>query len=246
MKGMPRPTRPNKRDRYLKGLEIQSVWAATSAEPWPYGYLAQLMLLTAQRRSEVAGMRWDEFNLPNGTWTIPGSRTKNGKDHIVPISNFAAEIILNIRPVPLKRQPGEAVTFSPYVFPRPKNPAEPMKWFADAKARMEKRADVKDWTLHDMRRTAASTFGEFGVDIKARKKILNHAENSVTDIYDRFDYFEQRCEALHLWAEHVRKAIVGEITAPSAPTRGLNSLGAHTTSSAPRHFNPTSTYQYFP
>lgn len=217
MKGMLRPTRPKKRDRHLKGLEIKSVWEATCAEPWPYGTLAQLMLLTAQRRSEVAGMRWDELNLRNGTWSIPGSRTKNGKDHIVPLSNFATEIIQKILPIPLNFRAGKPVILSPFVFPRPRNPAEPMKWFSNAKARMENRSDVEDWKLHDLRRTAASTFGQLGVDPKARKKILNHAENSVTDIYDRFDYFEQRCEALHRWAEYVRKAIAGEITAPSEP-----------------------------
>lgn len=210
--GTPRPAKPNRRKRTLKGLEIKAIWEAAEQDPYPLGYLSQIALLTAQRRSEIAQMRWDEIHFENGIWTIPGTRTKNGHDHIVPLSNLAIEVLSKIRPVPLKRRHGKArVVFSPFVFPRPKNPEEPMKWFSDAKARLEKRAQVEDWCLHDMRRTATTGFGDFRIDLKARKKILNHAENTVTDIYDRFEYFEQRCEALHLWAEYVRKAVAGQI-----------------------------------
>lgn len=210
LQGTPVPAAA-KRDNAMKNFQILSVWNATEQEPYPLGYIAQIMLLTAQRRSEVAEMKWDELDLNNGIWTIPATRTKNGKEHVVPLSNFAAEILFKIPRVPLHRKPGQSREFSPYVFPRRKDPSRPMKWFSSAKRRLQKTSNTEGWTLHDMRRTAATGFGSLGTDLKARKKILNHAESSVTDIYDRFDYFHQRCEALHKWAEHVRKVINGEI-----------------------------------
>lgn len=65
----------------------------------------------------------------------------------------------------------------------------------------------------------ATGLAELGVLPKVKKKLLNHTEDEFHDIYDRFEYFEERCKAMHQWATQVRKAIAGQITATS--TKGF-------------------------
>lgn len=209
--GIPRPARPNRRDRTLTADEIRFVWNAAEEEFYPLGHIIQLALLTAQRRQEVAGMMWEELDFENGVWHLPASRTKNGRPNDVPLSNFAIEILHKVIPVALPPIPDAPLRASPYVFPRPRNPEEPMKYFSKRKASIQARSNVKNWTIHDMRRTTATKIAEMGVDAKIRKKILNHVENSVSDIYERYNYFQERCKVLHEWAETVRKIVSGEL-----------------------------------
>ena len=84
------------RDRVLSEAELQLVWEAFEAEKGLFGSLFKLLLLTGQRRGEVAGMRWEEVRdlaTPDALWEIPGTRTKNHQSHLVPLSPVAAEII---------------------------------------------------------------------------------------------------------------------------------------------------------
>jgi Arm DNA-binding domain/Phage integrase family len=84
------------RDRVLSDDEIGAVWRAAGAMGYPFGPLAQLLLLTAQRRDEVAGMRWSELSLDQSTWTLPGVRAKNGKAHIVHLAEPAREVLASV------------------------------------------------------------------------------------------------------------------------------------------------------
>lgn len=144
--------------------------------------------------------------------TSPRERTKSNRGHIVPLSDLAIEIIKKIRPCALAPQPGQTYqATSPYAFPSPKKPNQPMKWFSKSKGRVAAASNVSDWGLHDLRRTATTGFGIFRIDYKVKQKILNHANGNVTDIYDQFEYFEQCFEAMHRWAQYVRKIITGEI-----------------------------------
>src|SRR5438477_8793123 len=93
--GVRRPAKEAQRDRVLTDDEIRIFWSAAGELGYPFGPLFRLLLLTAQRQSEVAGMRWPEFDNPENptVWTIPGSRAKNGKPHIVQLNPLAAEVI---------------------------------------------------------------------------------------------------------------------------------------------------------
>jgi hypothetical protein len=81
------------RDRKLTDYELTTLWASTHALGWPFGSIYRLLILTAQRRDEVAGMRHSELDLAKCLWVIPGSRTKNGKEHLVHLSPQAMEEI---------------------------------------------------------------------------------------------------------------------------------------------------------
>ena len=87
--GVTRPSKPKARDRVLSDEELRSIWQASDVIGYPFGTMVQLLMLTAQRRNEVATMRWQDIDLSSGVWTIPAELTKNGKPHLVPFSALA-------------------------------------------------------------------------------------------------------------------------------------------------------------
>lgn len=214
---IPKPATVGKRKRFLKPDEIRAIWLATKAEPNPIAELTQIALLTAQRRTEVAEMRWNELDFERGFWAIPGARTKNRRDHVVPLSSLTVKVLQGIYRVALPIEPGEdTYKLSPFVFPAPKDPTRPISSFSHPKARIAEIAKVDDWCIHDLRRTFTTALGDWRISQKVKKKILNHSENEVTDIYDRFEYFEERCEAMQLWADYVQKAVAGTVKATTS------------------------------
>jgi hypothetical protein len=87
----PSPETP--RDRVLSDDELRSVWEAADALEPVYAGFIKLLILTGQRRSEVAEMRWAEIDLENRVWLLPKERAKNGVEHSIPLSDQAAEIL---------------------------------------------------------------------------------------------------------------------------------------------------------
>ena len=85
--------RERSRDRVLSDAELAQAWRAAGIMAYPFGPFFRLLILTLQRRGEVAGMRWDELAADLSLWTIPGSRTKNGKAHLVHLPPPAREIL---------------------------------------------------------------------------------------------------------------------------------------------------------
>jgi integrase len=88
-----KPVKETARDRVLTDDETRASWDRTEQLGRPFGLVFRLMLLTAQRESEVAGMRWSELNFEGRAWTIPGARAKNGKPHIVHLAGLALEVL---------------------------------------------------------------------------------------------------------------------------------------------------------
>src|SRR5262249_43953383 len=87
-----------KRERVLSDQEIVEVWRAAGAAAAPYGTIVQLLILTGQRRGEVAGMTWGELSDDLTNWTLPGVRTKNGRVHEVPLSSAARTLVRRLLP----------------------------------------------------------------------------------------------------------------------------------------------------
>ena len=85
---MKAPSTAVTRDRALDDDEIRLFWGACEGLGWPFGPLLKLLLLTGQRRGEVAGVCWSEIDLDKQTWTLPRERAKNDKEHTVHLSNF--------------------------------------------------------------------------------------------------------------------------------------------------------------
>jgi integrase len=152
--------------------------------------------LTAQRRSEIGLLRWDEVH--DGHIILPPDRTKNGRTHVVPLSN-QAQTILN-----LFRRDGRQCVFG-----------RRGRGFADwarGKATLDTRSPATDWTLHDLRRTVATRMAELGVQPHIIEAVLNHVsghKGGVAGIYNRAAYDKEKREALNLWAEHVMALVEG-------------------------------------
>lgn len=197
------------RERVLTGAEIREVWPFLGELGYPFEPMFKLLILTGQRRNEVAGMRWDELRDWKSAapwWELPGDRTKNGRPHLVPIVPAVKRIIDGCE------QSG------PYVFTT--TGETPSTGYSRAKARLDKliasaRAEAKEppmpeWRLHDFRRTMSTQMHErLNVSPHVVEAILNHvsgARAGVAGVYNRAAYLDERRSALERWAEWVMGA----------------------------------------
>src|SRR5262249_57874152 len=85
--GVKPPTPEQARDRVLNDNELGNVWRAADQLGGPFGVLVKLLMLTGQRRDEVARMTWREVDLASRLWTLPKERSKNGQPHDIPLSD---------------------------------------------------------------------------------------------------------------------------------------------------------------
>jgi integrase len=190
-----KPRAPEKsRDRVLSDDELKAVWQAAGAMRWPFGPIVQLLILTGQRREEVAGMRWSELSLDKKLWTLPRARVKNDSEHTIPLSEAAVEII--------QRHPrlkGVAFVFST-------TGHRPVSGFSKAKERLVQAAAVSGWRLHDIRRTVASGMARVGIALPVIEKVLNHRSGSfagIVGVYQRHSFSDEKRAALDAWARFV-------------------------------------------
>lgn len=221
-----RPAPEQSRHRVLSDEEIRWVWKAADVLGYPFGPLVQLLILTLQRRDECSGLRLSEVDLPARLWTIPAERAKNGRAHLVPLSGPAMRIV---RAVPVT----DDLLFT-------HNERTPVSGFNWAKRRLDaeiaclraKAAEAKGedptrltpmphWQFHDLRRTGTTGLARLGVPPHVADKILNHSGGEISgvrQVYNRFDYLEERRAALEMWAAHVA-GLTGERPAPSRTRR---------------------------
>jgi integrase len=196
------------RERVLSMPELIAVWQAADVMKWPFGPLYQLLALTAQRRDEVAGMRWSEIDLDGAVWTLPGARTKNGKEHVVALSPAAVAIL---RSLPNR---GDDLLFSST------GETAPSGW-SRAKRRLDgliaEQAEpnakpLPPFVIHDLRRSTATHMAELGVRPEVVDAILNHVSGTVRGVartYNRSEHHAARRAALDLWGETVMAAWAG-------------------------------------
>jgi integrase len=237
--GMMAPSVEASRDRVLSDDEIRAAWAAFHSVGWPFGLLAQLLLLTGQRLREVGESKWPEFDLDTKTWTIPKERAKNGVAHEVPLSEAALRVIAELHRIEAKsddkskRKDKADYRRKGFVFTT--NGKTPVSGFSRAKDGFDKaiiatlrqaaigRGDDPDkvdapahWTLHDLRRTAASGMAGLGIAPNVVEAVLNHKSGSikgVAAVYNRYGYGAEKRAALEAWGRCL-DALIG--AAPSS------------------------------
>jgi integrase len=194
-----------KRERVLSDDELAVIWRATDS-PGPFNGIVRLLMVTGQRREEVAGMAWAELFDDFSTWTIPASRAKNGATHIVPLASPAQELL---RGVP---------RFGDLVFPGLRGP---FKGFWRAKAALDAKSGVTNWRLHDLRRTAATGLQRLGVRLEVTEQVLNHISGSragIVGVYQRHDFATEKRAALEAWGEHVLAIVAGRVVTDNVVT----------------------------
>ncbi|WP_310207218.1 tyrosine-type recombinase/integrase [Ancylobacter sp. 3268] len=195
------PAKEVSRDRVLSDDEIVACWRAAEGESFPFEPFAKLIVLTGQRRGEVAGMRWSEVDLTQGVWTIPASRAKNATQHVVPLAPLAVLILQS-----LPRFAGSDFVFTT-------TGRTPVSGFGRLKARLEKASGADDWRLHDIRRTVATRMAMMGVQPHIIEAVLNHKSgivSGVAAVYNRHAYTQEKRAALVKWAEHVEQIVSPE------------------------------------
>jgi integrase len=195
--GIERPAREQSRDRVLDDKELRKIWLAADGLRHPYAGIVKLLILTGQRRQEIAGLRWSEID--ERVIHLPPARTKNGLPHDVPLSAPALAIIADLR----------RLADADLVFTIKRRP---VNGFSKAKERLDKASGVTDWTLHDLRRTVASGLQKLGVRLEVTEAVLNHKSGStagIVGVYQRHDYAEEKRDALARWADHVDGLVSG-------------------------------------
>lgn len=212
MVGLKKNAVESARDRVLTDSEIRILWKAASGDGYPFGHMWQLLLLTGQRRGEVAEMEWSELHLQGEEphWIIPKTRSKNGRPNHVPLTSEAVRILNGIT-----RDKGAHYVFST-------NGSTAVSGFSRSKKRLEEKmlaimqseaasagnvlgvASIPQFGLHDLRRTCATNMARLGIPIHIGEAILNHVSGSVSGVaavYNRFDYIAEKRAALEKWEE---------------------------------------------
>jgi integrase len=182
------------RDHVLTDEEIRAVWRATEAVGDPHSAIVRLLLFLGLRRQEVGGLSWSELDLDARLITLPPSRTKNARTHVIPIPALAIEI-LEVQP----RGAGD------HVFGK-----NGFKSWSRGKALLDQRSGVKEWRLHDLRRVVSTKLHEELLQpphlIEA---ILGHVQPGVAAVYNRGQYLAERRRVLDMWADHLAAIVEG-------------------------------------
>lgn len=214
---VPVPAAETPRDRVLRDAELALAWNATSALSASFAALVKLLILTGQRRGEVAGMRWSELHLDSDAphWTLPAERTKNGRAHDVPLSPEAVAVIAML---PRVKGNDFALSTGPKTAPsgfgkvKAKLDAEMAKARAKAIGGDPAKCALAEWTLHDLRRTVATGLQRLGVRLEVTEAVLNHVSGSrsgIVGVYQRHQWTDEKRAALVAWGRHVRAQIEG-------------------------------------
>lgn len=212
------------RDRVLADDELALIWRGVEKLGHPFAPLFKLLIVTGQRREEVAALDWSELDRIEAAWTLPADRAKNSKAHIVPLSSLAvAELDALAGIVPHSadqiKWPKRGLVFTT-------TGKTAVSGYSKAKARLdaaivviaEKDAEgdgcapesVEPWRLHDLRRTLATGLQRLGVRFEVTEAVLNHvsgAKSGVAGVYQRHDWKDEKRSALNAWAGHIAHVV---------------------------------------
>jgi integrase len=201
---MSKPMAEKPRERLLTDDDLVAVVQGARIMGFPYGSMVEFLILTAQRRGEVAGLLWDEIDFGNGIWRLPASRTKNGRSHTVHLSS---EAIALLKAIPHR---------TGYVFGV--GGARPTISFSQNKRKLDELSSVTEWVIHDLRRTAVTGMASLGVPPHVADKVLNHQVGTISGVaavYQRHEFLIERKGALFAWSQHVQ-VILGKSKAIKA------------------------------
>jgi integrase len=195
--GVERPTREVARDRVLSDEELALVWRASDKVDQPFGAIVKMLILTLQRKNEVAKMARGEIN--GDIWTLPANRAKNYVETDVPLSAAALDVLSKV-----EARGGYVFTVTG---------EKPYGSFCRGMERLNREIcklnggkPLDHWTPHDLRRTGGTGLQKLGTPVHITEKILNHVNGSfrgIVSVYQKHDYASERRAALEAWSRHV-------------------------------------------
>ncbi|PPD00681.1 MAG: hypothetical protein CTY31_06255 [Hyphomicrobium sp.] len=201
--GLRMPAKLKSRQRVLSEQEIRSVLTSAKSLGYPFGHMVTLMFLTAQRRSEVAGITESEINFQSALWKLAPERTKSNRSHVVPLMPSAAAIIADCCRVS-----------RPLLFPARGRSNRPVSGFSKWKQQLDRSSGVRDWCLHDIRRTVSTGLGELEVLPHVIDRVLNHSTGKIGGLaktYNCYEYVSECRAALKLWENYLTNLIGCEL-----------------------------------
>ena len=206
LEGVEPPPPVPSRDRVLSDQEIALVWRGSEELGWPFAGLFRLLLLTGQRRDEVASLNWIELDRIQALWLLPAHRSKNKKPHLVPLSEQAIAVLDEF--VDGEDWPRQGLVFST-------TGKTPVSGFSKAKKRLDEYVatalepnPLEPWRTHDLRRTVATGLQRLGVRFEVTEAVLNHvsgARSGIAGVYQRHDWAAEKREALAQWGASVAR-----------------------------------------
>ncbi|MDF1692960.1 MAG: tyrosine-type recombinase/integrase [Zhongshania sp.] len=224
------------RDRVLTEDEIRLVWAAAGELNSPFADVIRLMLLTGQRKQEIAGMRWADLDISAGLWTQRENKASRG--HVVPLTKLAKDIINAAPRLPVRNRTLVFTTTGD----------TPPSGFSKAKRNLDNRIKVilaerddggevlflESWQFHDLRRTVTTFMRRLSIPQHVCARILSHAEKGVTgQVYDQYDMLAEKTSALEAWGRYLESLVLGvHQTENVVPFRKAEDEGVATPSSS--------------
>jgi integrase len=197
-----KPFKEKPRERLLSDAELCALWNACKGDG-PFGDALRVLMCTGARRDEISRMRWDELDEKRQELRLSGERSKNRREHVIPLSPQVWSII--------EAQPrfvGCAYVFSA-------DGKRPVTGWDKAKVRISTKAGIapETWRLHDLRRSCASGMQKLGVSVPVIEKALGHisgATRGLVGVYQRYDYADEVRIALQKWSDHVERVVGGK------------------------------------
>jgi integrase len=192
MERLDRPDDQEPRERVLTDIELRTVIHTARVCGYPYGTIVELCAILGQRRAQVAALSTKHIDFANATITWPPAQMKTGRRHTIPFGSMTRSILEAVPP-----------NSDGLYFPSRAN--GPFVGWSYHKARFDAACRVPDFHLHDLRRTLATRWQEFGVEIATTERFLSHSAitGGLVGIYQRSSYLAQMRDAVERWERHL-------------------------------------------
>lgn len=193
-----------RRARILTDAEIKLIWNACLAGgadlPFNYTTIVKLLLLTGQRKNEIAALAASFYSHNHQTICLPDTLTKNKREHTFPIGSLAVSILSTCTPDP----------DSGIYFPARGKTDKPFNGWSKSKKALDALSGTSGWTLHDIRRTFRTNLGKLGVAPFIAERMVNHisAQTDMEQVYDQYKYLPEMREAMTRWERHLEENIL--------------------------------------
>ena len=172
------------RSRILTDDELAQIWQRAEYVGYPYGTIIKLLIVTGQRRGEIAGLRWSWIDKEK--IVFPEGFTKNKREHRIPIGPLTKKLLLTVP------------KHTDLLFPSRFEDEKPFNGWAKCKRHFDGGLAFSDFTLHDLRRTYSSNLARLGVPIHVTERLLNHVSGTVSGVaavYNRYSYWDEMVDA---------------------------------------------------
>jgi integrase len=198
-----KPAKERSRDRVCADHELRAIWRACD-RCGTFGQAVRFVMATAARRTEAGSAAWAEIDRDAGIWRLPSERTKAARAHELPLNDLALGCLGEVR--------------GDFVFSNDLGKT-PLGGWSKSKSRLDKLAleelrkerpdaDFPDWHLHDLRRSVATNLARgLGIDRIVITKLLNHADASMTAIYDRDGRDIEKVKAMAAWGRRLQQIV---------------------------------------